>query len=298
MTEIIVQLGISKYMIVGIIGLVFFFMSIRYVNRLFDWFERQTFSTRNYILEKMELLFWDIPEQKVSYFLIAVSLGLGFFTLGLFLLIGRWGIGLILSTVVVIIGWKLPRYLIDYFIYRRIQQYQNQMVDGLTLLANGLRAGLSVPQSIGMVVEELPNPIAQEFSLILQQNRIGVPLEECMEGLVKRIPTEDNSMFVSSVNILRETGGNLAETFDTIVEVIRERIRLKQKIDTYVAQGMFQGIVIAIIPYAIGLMYYIQDPNTMKVMFTHPLGITATFAAIFLDAVGMMIILKIVRIKV
>ena len=77
--------------------------------------------------------------------------------------------------------------------------------------------------------------------MILQQNKIGVPLEECLDNLAKRVPTQDNDMFVASVNILRETGGNLAEVFDTIVFVIRERVRLKQKIDTYVAQGMFKG---------------------------------------------------------
>ena len=118
----------------------------------------------------------------------------------------------------------------DYLVNARIKKYRGQMVDALNLLSNGLRAGLSLPQSVGMVVDELPNPVAQEFNLILQQNKIGVPLEECFEDLIKRVPTEDNEMFVTSVNILRETGGNLAETFDTIAGVIRERVRLQQKL--------------------------------------------------------------------
>jgi len=155
-----------------------------------------------------------------------------------------------------------------------------------------------LPQSLGMVVDEMPQPISQEFNMILQQNKIGVPLEECFDGLVKRIPTEDNEMFVASVNILRETGGNLAEVFDTIVTVIRERVRLKQKIDTYIAQGMFQGATIFAMPWAIGVIFAFNDPEMMKPMFTHPLGWVALFLILGFDLAGGFVILKIVKIKV
>jgi len=183
-------------------------------------------------------------------------------------------------------------------VQRRIKLYQGQMVDALTLLSNGIRAGLSVPQSLGMVVNELKPPVSQEFGMILQQNRIGVTLEECFENLAKRVPTEDNEMFVSAINILRETGGNLAETFDTIVSVIRERVRLQQKIDTYTAQGMFQGVTIALMPFAIAGIYAVQDPKSVVGLVTHPLGILMTFIALVLDFIGFMVILKIVKIKI
>lgn len=118
---------------------------------------------------------------------------------------------------------------------------QGQLVDGLNLISSGLRAGLSLPQSMGMVVEELPQPISQEFNLVLQQNRLGIPLDEALDNLNERLSLQDLQMFVSSVSILRETGGNLPETFDTISDVIRERVRLDQKIQTFVAQGKLQG---------------------------------------------------------
>ncbi len=172
------------------------------------------------------------------------------------------------------------------------------MVDGLTLLSNGIRAGLSVPQALGMVVNEMPAPLSQEFGLILQQNRIGVTLEECFENLAKRVPTEDNDMFVAAINILRETGGNLAEVFDTIVSVIRERVRLQQKIDTYTAQGMFQGMTIAAMPFAIAGIYGASDPNSIKLLVTTPMGIIVTIAALILDGVGFWVITKIVKIKI
>ena len=148
-----------------------------------------------------------------------------------------------------------------------------------------------------MVVDEMPAPISQEYNLMLQQNRLGVPLEECFDNLVKRVPTEDNDMFVSGVNILRETGGNLAETFDTIVMVIRERIRVQQKVDQYTAQGKFQGFTIAAMPFAIGGIFYLSDPNSMTPLFTTIIGNVFLVLALGLDAIGLFIILKIVKIK-
>ena len=172
------------------------------------------------------------------------------------------------------------------------------MVDALQLLSNGVRAGLSVPQAIGMIVDEMPAPISQEFNILLQQNRIGMPLEECFENLAKRVTLEDNDMFVSAVNILRETGGNLAETFDTIVDVIRERVRLQQKVDTFTAQGMFQGMTIGAMPYMLGFVYYLQDPNSMTPLFTTPVGLIMLFLAVVLDIAGIYVIMKIVKIKI
>jgi tight adherence protein B len=187
---------------------------------------------------------------------------------------------------------------VDFLVEKRIKAYSLQMVDALQLLSNGIRAGLSVPQAMGMIVEEMPAPISQEFGILLQQNRIGMPLEECFENLAKRVPLEDNDMFVSSINILRETGGNLAETFDTIVEVIRERVRLQQKVDTFTAQGMFQGMTIGAMPYMLGFVYFLQDPGSITPLFTTPIGLVFLFMAVLFDLAGIFVIMKIVKIKI
>lgn len=284
--------------IIGLSGFLIFLVAFRYSVNIFDWIERQTLGTRTYILESLELLFIEIKPEKVTYLLLACSFGSGAFVFSLFGLAGLWIPGLIFGGIFTFLGFKIPRPFIDYMVERRIKAYETQMVDALQLLSNGIRAGLSLPQAVGMVVDEMPVPVSQEFNMILQQNKIGVPLEECFTGLVKRIPTEDNEMFVASVNILRETGGNLAEVFDTIVEVIRERVRLKQKIDTYVAQGMFQGATIFAMPWAICAIFTISDPEMMKPMFTHPLGWVALTLALLFDLAGGFVILKLVKIKV
>ena len=171
------------------------------------------------------------------------------------------------------------------------------MTDALQLLSNGLRAGQSLPQACAMIVDELPKPVSDEFGMILQQNRIGVPLEECFDNLVKRIPTLENKMFVSSINILRESGGNLSEVFDTICSTIRERVRLEQKIDTATAQGKMQGMVIFMKPFAVTLLYAVQDPKSVTQMFTTPIGLIIVFFAMVLNVAGGFFIMKIVKIK-
>lgn len=282
---------------VALVGIMIFAFCYKYSVHIFDFIERQTLGTRTYILEKLELLFIDIAPERITYILLFLSVGIGGFTFLVLGALSKWGLGLFLGILLSFIGFKIPKPFVDYLVSRRVKLYQSQMVDALTLLSNGIRAGLSLPQSVGMVVDEMPEPISQEYNVILQQNKIGVPLEECFDNLAKRIPTEDNEMFVSSINILRESGGNLAEVFDTIVNVIRERVRLQQKVDTYTAQGMFQGMTIAAMPFAIGGIYAASDPQSMTRMFDSFLGIAIMIGALILDAVGFIIILKIVKIK-
>jgi tight adherence protein B len=283
------------YVTVGIVSFLFVF---RYAQDIFKWFEDKTFSTREYVFQKLQDLFIEVKDEHVTYAIMFLSFGTATIVFITFGLLKFWKLGFFLSIFALFAGWKAPRPIIDFLVKRRVKAYSEQMVDALTLLGNGIRAGLSVPQSLGMVVDELPAPISQEFNIILQQNKIGVPLEECFDNLGVRIPTEDNDMFISSMNILRETGGNLAETFDTIVEVIRERIRLQQKIDTYVAQGLFQGYTIFAMPFVIGGIYFASDPDSLTPMFTTNLGIFLTILALTFNFVGLFVIKKIVQIKV
>jgi len=295
-SPIISLLGLKG--IIALTGIMVFVFIFKRSRKIFEWIENNTLGTRNYVLEKLDLLFLKINPDHVTYALLSLSFVpavIAILILGSF---SYWTAGIVVAIILSLIGWRIPRPFIDYLVQRRIKKYEGQIVDGLTLLSNGIRAGLSVPQALGMVVSEMPKPISEEFGLILQQNKIGVPLEDCFDNLVIRVPTEDNDMFVSSVNILRETGGNLSEVFDTIVSVVRERIRLKQKIDSATAQGRFQGLVIFLMPYGVGAMYFATDPKTMIPLFTTPIGFALLLAALVLDFIGGFIILKIVNIKI
>jgi tight adherence protein B len=281
-----------------VIGLGFFIFC--YVNsiKIFAWMDEQTSGTREYVLRKFEILFIEVDPQKLTWALLFISFGSGALVFCLLAIIGKTTLGIVAGIIATIVGWKLPRPLVDYFEAQRTKKYQLQMVDALNLLANGIRAGLTMPQAIGMVVDELPPPVSQEFNLVLQQAKIGVPLDEALENLKKRVYTEDNEMFVTSVNILRETGGNLAEVFDTITIVIRERVRLQLKIDTYVASGKIQAYIIGCMPFAMIVMFGSGDPEYFPMLFGTILGIIALLVICGMVALGMFVILKIIDIKV
>lgn len=284
--------------VIMLVGALIFFLTYKNSVNLFQWVENQTFGTRDYIMEKLDLLFIEIEPSKITMGLLLISFGLGLLVMAIIGFFVSWVLGAILGFVVGFIGWKLPKPVIHHLIGKRIKEYNGQVVDALQLMSNGIRAGLSLPQCLGMVVDEMPAPVSQEFNLMLQQNKIGVPLEECFENFLKRMPTQDNEMFVTSVNVLRETGGNLAETFDTIVFVVRERIRVQQKIDTFIASNKAQGMIIFCMPFAMTAIFSSSDPEAMSKVFSHPVGWIMLGLALILDLIGGFVILKIINIKV
>ena len=202
-------------LIAGVFGI-----SYQYNKRFLDWLRFQSLGTRDYVVEKLGLMFIEIPPQRVLLGMFAMSFGLG--TVVFLAFLPKLFPGIPLALLATAIGWKAPKPVVDFLFKRRISLFVLQMVDALALMSNGLKSGLSIVQSLSMVGEQMPNPIKQEFGLVLSENKLGVALEEAFTHLSVRVPSEDVDMFVTSINILKETGGNLAETFDTIVNTIRE----------------------------------------------------------------------------
>lgn len=208
-------------------------------------------------------------------------------------------LGMVLALILFFACMRVPMFVLRTFTRpKRIDRFTTQMVDSLTLMANAMRSGLNVPQALQIVVDEMPPPVSQEFGLVLDQNRIGVPLEVAFESMAKRLKTEEMYIFATSVNILRETGGNMAETFDTIVKTIRERIKLQKKISALTAQGRTAGLIVGSIPFGILIMMYFIDEEFVMPLLTTPLGFVILTVVVFLDAVGLYVINRMVKIKI
>lgn len=287
---------ISKLLGVFGFGVAIFGISYHYNKKFLDWLRFQSLGTRDFIVERLNLMFIDIPPQKILLGLFALSFGSGVAIFLLFL--PNLFPAIMFGVIVTVVGWKAPKPFVNYLYKKRVNKFVLQMVDGLGLMSNGLKSGLSVVQSLGLVVQEMPNPIRQEFSLVLSENKLGVSLEEAFLNLSRRVKTDDVEMFVTSVNILKETGGNLAETFDTIVLTIRERIKVEKKIEAMTAQGFYQGIFVMGIPPVLGLVFYQTDPDFMQPLFTTPLGWVIILAILALETVGFFVIMKVIKIDV
>lgn len=257
---------------------------------------KKILGTRDNLRKEYEDIFKIKTEVEV---LREVLLWGGLLALFTFIIMPGMILGVVMAVAAFFLGIRIPLTLTKTIIRRRrISRFTAQMVDALTLMANGLRSGLNVPQTLQIVVDEMPAPVSQEFGLVLDQNRIGVPLEAAFENLAKRIDTEEIYIFSTSVNILRETGGNMAETFDTIVKTIRERMKLAKKIDALTAQGRTAGLIVGCVPFGTAGMMYVIDPDFIRPLFTTIPGFFVILVVLGLVAAGLFIINKMVQIKV
>lgn len=277
-------------------GIAIFVLSYHYVQRFLDWLRFQSLGTRDYIVEKCGLMFIDTTPNSVLLWLIGASAGP--FIIVFLLFLPKLLPGLIFGTIAAAVGWKAPKPVINFLLARRTERFNMQMVDGLNLMSNAMKSGLSVVQALGIVVEQMPDPMGQEFNLILSENKLGVSVEEAFNNLAKRVQCEDVDMFVTAVNILKETGGNLAETFDTIVYVIRERLKVENKIKALTAQGFYQGMLLLSIPPLLGIYFTVSEPGFMDPMFNTPLGWVLIVVITGLLVIAYFVIKKVITVDV
>jgi len=265
-------------------------------DRLYPWIWQKVLNERDAMAEKLDLMFYEITAEKLLKYYTCYCGGL--FALGALAVWPSVGFGALLGTIFVLVFWKMPGKVITGMQRRRTTKFVYQMVDGLSLMSNAMRSGLNVPQALQLVSDELPNPISQEFMLVLSQNKLGISLEDALSNLAVRMRHDDIEMFTTAVNILKETGGNLAETFESISSTIRERIKVESKIAAMTAQGVMQGVVVVIMPFALGGVLYAIDPVKMTPMFTTIPGWIMLMLMMTLQAVGAFAIWKIVQIRV
>jgi tight adherence protein B len=181
---------------------------------------------------------------------------------------------------------------------RRLDRFNNQLVDALSNMSNALKAGFSIQQAFETVVADGLNPIAQEFGMFLQQLRVGVRFEEALSDMEKRIGSEDLMLMTQAIEISRQTGGNLTEVFDRIAETIRERRRIEGKIKSLTAQGRIQGIIVSLIPIFLAVFLYFYDPGMMIGFFRSVAGIAIIVIILVLMLCGGLLIRRIVNIDV
>lgn len=286
----------SHWIALPLIGLCVATIVYLWFDRLYNRVAGSAASNRSEILRYLALMHVEVNPRHVDYLLFLCSFGLG---LAFFLLLWpRATIGIIIGGTIGTFMWRVPLMVVRNQWEKRNSKLVDQMVDGLTIMANGIKAGLSVPQSMERVVENLPNPISQEFRLVLSQIRMGRSVEEALLDLGERVPKADVQMFVTAINILKETGGNLAETFTTIVVTIRERQKIERKIEAMTAQGIMQGFIVSMVPIGLIGLFYFLDPGYIMPMFNSTLGIILLMVMFVFIVIGGIAIRKVVTIKV
>jgi tight adherence protein B len=239
------------------------------------------------------LAIWAASIVGIPLLFIVLSLGLPGLRSPLALVVGAF------------VGFLLPRFWLGRRKSGRLGAFNKQLPDTITLLANGLRAGSSFLQAVELVVRESRPPMSTEFSRVIREVNLGLPFEQAMENMVRRVRSEDLELMATAINIQHTVGGNLAEILDSIAYTIRERIRIKGEIRTLTAQQRLSGYVVGFLPIALAGFLFVAAPNFMAPMFDKPpealglpLGVVILAFGGIMMAIGFMFIRKIVDIEV
>ncbi len=205
---------------------------------------------------------------------------------------------IIAGLVVCPAGMFVSKVFIGFTRRRRLRLFNEQFIDAIGIVSNALKSGLSLQQAIARVAAQYPAPLSQELSMVGKETAMGTPLEQALVNLGRRIESEDLDLFVTATNVVKDVGGNLSEMFDSIADTLRERNTIQGKIRALTAQGRMQGIVIGLMPVALGLILYKLDPNLIVPLFKDPIGWAILFVIVLFEAIGAFFIAKIVRIDV
>lgn len=196
------------------------------------------------------------------------------------------------------LGFCIPLLVLRIKIDQRKKAFNDQLGDTIILIANALRTGYSFMQAIEMVSREMPKPIGEEFARVLREMNLGVLTEEALNNMAKRVNSDDLDLVITAVLIQRQVGGNLSVILDSIANTIRERIKIKGQIKTLTAQGKISGIIIGMLPIAIGSIIFLINPEYVKVLFVDPMGQFMLMVSVISQIIGMIVIRKIINIDI
>lgn len=191
-----------------------------------------------------------------------------------------------------------PRILYAGLRKRRLKKFEAQLPDALMMISGGLRAGSSLSSATQQLVAEAQNPLAQEFSLMLREQRLGVTVEQSLNNLARRVPTQTTTLVVSAMRIANETGGGLAETLERTSNTIRSRLQMEGKIEALTAQGKLQAWVVGALPVMLMLVLNKMEPEAMDMIWHTPIGWATLVVLAFLEFMGVYLIRKITAIDV
>ncbi len=204
-----------------------------------------------------------------------------------------------------LIGFMIPRFWLNRRKNGRLNQFNKQLPDTITLIANGLRAGSSFLQAIELVVREARPPVSTEFSRVIREVNLGLGFDDALENMVRRVRSDDLELMATAISIQHNVGGNLAEILDSIAYTIRERVRIKGEIRTLTAQQRLSGYVVGFLPIGLAGFLFIAAPGFMSPMFDDsvsigglPAGVIILIIGGFMMFMGFMFIRKIVDIEV
>ncbi|HEY9275210.1 type II secretion system F family protein [Achromobacter sp.] len=193
---------------------------------------------------------------------------------------------------------RLPRAFVNALRRRRARRFEQQLPMALLMLAAALRAGVALTTGLRHVVEQSGAPLAQEFGLMLREQRMGVPWDAALENLRNRMPADSTALVVAAMRIAAQTGGNLAEALESIAQTLRARVQLQAKLQALTSQGRLQAWIVGALPLLLLAVLDRLEPEVMGLLWHTPVGWGVLAIVAVLETTGMLLIRRIVRIDI
>jgi tight adherence protein B len=195
-------------------------------------------------------------------------------------------------------GAGIPHFLVGHFIKRRTNQFNSKFPDGIELLVRGLRSGLPVAETLGVVANEVPGPVGEEFKGAVERMRIGRTMEESLQVTADKLGTAEFQFFVITLANQRETGGNLAETLSNLSDVLRKRAQMKLKIKAMSSESKASAYIIGCLPFVVFTLVWFINPTYMGGFFTDDRLIVAGLGGMVWMGIGAFIMAKMINFEI
>jgi tight adherence protein B len=191
-----------------------------------------------------------------------------------------------------------PHFVIGKMIKRRIAKFNTNFPDAIELMVRGLRSGLPITETLGIVASEIPGPVGIEFRTVADKMKIGRTMEAALQETADRLGTAEFQFFVITLAIQRETGGNLAETLSNLADVLRKRAQMKLKIRAMSSESKASAYIVGSLPFIVFTLVWMINPHYMSGFFSDQRLMVAGMGGMVWMGIGAFIMAKMVNFEI
>jgi tight adherence protein B len=197
-----------------------------------------------------------------------------------------------------VLGYMAPALVMQQRRAKRGRDFADQIPNMLSLIVGSLRSGYGLLQACQVIQDEMPDPMASEFAMVVRETTLGVTLDAALEHLVERMENDDLELIIASIQVQNEVGGSLAEVLETIAETVRERIQLKGEVRALTAQQRMSGWLLTGLPFGVATIMMLVNPDYMMGLFEPGLMRFIAIGAVVMIVVGNIVMRLVTRIEV
>ena len=207
---------------------------------------------------------------------------------------GNWMVGLILAALV----GAAPLLYILRVRRRRLRKFERQLPDAIDLFTRSMRAGHNIHSGLETIAAETADPVRMEFRKMMEELALGSQVEPALHGLGRRVPLIDVKFFITSLILQRQTGANMVAVLENLAALVRERLDMAEKLKAHTAQQRLSAWLLCALPLVVGLGFYLQKPEYMRLLWTDPTGTKFLTYGVVSEIVGILIIRRIASVRV